>query len=98
MNKSDLVNKISQKLGTKFTKVDISTVLDATVDSIIDGVKEDGNVQLVGFGSFVAKKRSARMGHHPKTGKPLKIAESTSVGFKVGKSFKDAIKGLSVKK
>ncbi len=92
MNKGDLVSKIYEKLEGKFTKIDISSVLDSVISSIMDGVKEDGSVQLVGFGSFVAKKRPARNGHHPKTGAKIKIPAMTSVSFKVGKSFKDTVK------
>jgi DNA-binding protein HU-alpha len=37
------------------------------------------------------KKRAARVGRNPATGKPLNIAASKTVGFKVGSKLKEAI-------
>ncbi|MCQ2424175.1 MAG: HU family DNA-binding protein, partial [Clostridia bacterium] len=45
-----------------------------------------------GFGSFEVKKRAARKGRNPATGKSIKIAASKAPAFKAGKAFKDAIK------
>ncbi|HDR6315616.1 TPA: HU family DNA-binding protein [Bacillus thuringiensis] len=43
--------------------------------------------QILGFGTFEVRERSARTGHNPQTGKKMKIA-----AFKAGKELKDAVK------
>ena len=89
MNKSDLVDSIAKKTG--LTKKDSESALNAFVESVTESLKEDDKVQLVGFGTFEAKKRAARKGRNPQTGEEIKIAASTVPVFKAGKSLKDTI-------
>ena len=55
-------------------------------------VKKGDKVTLVGFGTFEARKRAARIGRNPQTGKELKIAAKTVPAFSAGKKFKEAVK------
>ena len=66
--------------------------LDSTLDAIVAAVVAGEKVQLVGFGTFEAKKRSARVGRNPATNAVIEIPESTVPVFKAGKAFKDAVK------
>ena len=54
-----------------------------------DGIKKDGNVQLIGFGTFAVKARAARTGRNPQTGATIKIKASKTVGFKAGAALKE---------
>ena len=49
-------------------------------------------VQLVGFGSFEAKERPARVGRNPRTGEPMTHPACKVPVFKPGKALKDAIR------
>ncbi|HIQ88376.1 TPA: HU family DNA-binding protein, partial [Candidatus Galligastranaerophilus faecipullorum] len=49
-------------------------------------------VTLVGFGTFEARKRAARTGRNPQTGKEIKIAAKTVPAFSAGKKFKELVK------
>ena len=62
MNKSELVEAIQKNLGKEATKRSAEEALAAVLTSISKGVKKDGKVQLIGFGTFEVKKRAARMG------------------------------------
>ena len=48
-------------------------------------------VTLVGFGTFEARKRAARTGRNPQTGKEIKIAAKTVPAFSAGKKFKELV-------
>ena len=50
-------------------------------------------VTLVGFGTFEARKRAARTGRNPQTGKELKIPAKTVPAFSAGKKFKTVVNG-----
>jgi DNA-binding protein HU-beta len=50
-------------------------------------------VQLVGFGTFEPKQRSARTGLNPQTKEPVEIPAATVPSFKAGKAFKDSVNG-----
>jgi DNA-binding protein HU-beta len=87
MNKSALIAKIAEKSG--MTKVDVTKMLDATIESIKEGVKETGNVALVGFGSFNKTHRKAGKTTVPGTSKEVSYPARDSASFKAGKEFKD---------
>ena len=89
MSKQDLVNFIAEETG--LTKADATRALDATIEGISTGLKKEGKVTLVGFGTFSAKKRAAREGINPLTKEPLKIPAKTVASFKAGSKLKDAL-------
>ena len=89
MTKNELVEFISAKAG--LTKADANRALEATLEGIQTGLKKEGKVALVGFGTFSAKKRAAREGINPLTKQPLKIAAKTVASFKAGSKLKDAL-------
>ena len=60
MSKQELVEIIATKTG--LTKADAARALDATLEGITQGLKKEGKVTFVGFGTFSAKKREARNG------------------------------------
>ena len=86
MNKEELISEISKK--AKVSKKEASLVLSAAMESIQKSVKKGNKVTLVGFGTFSSKKRAARMGRNPQTGKAITIAAKTVPSFSAGKSFK----------
>ena len=68
------------------------------ITAIAQKTAKKGNVQLIGFGTFEARERPARTGINPQNGKPIAIAADVFPGFKVGKTFKDAVSVNSQKK
>jgi len=91
MNKKELIDAISQK--SKLTKVDSETALNSVISCLTDLLAKGDSIILPGFASISVKKRAARIGRNPATGKPLNIAASNTVGFKVGSKLKEAING-----
>lgn len=89
MSKTELVEFIADAAG--LTKADATRALDATIEGISTGLKKEGKVTLVGFGTFSAKKRAAREGINPLTKEPLKIPAKTVASFKAGSKLKDAL-------
>lgn len=89
MTKTELVEFIAAKAG--LTKADAARALDATLEGVTEGLKKEGKVTLVGFGTFAAKKRAERNGINPLTKEPLHIAAKTVATFKAGSKLKDAV-------
>jgi len=85
MNKSVLIEEMSKKAD--YSKAELGRMLELTLDTMTKIVKKDGKLQLVGFGTFQVKKRAARMGRNPQTGKAIKIAAKKVVKFKASKNF-----------
>ncbi|MEM6820786.1 MAG: HU family DNA-binding protein [Verrucomicrobiota bacterium] len=91
MNRAQLVERIQKELGKETSKAAAERSLNAVLSSIKAGVKKEKAVQLVGFGTFQVKTRSARTGINPKTGEKIKIKASKTVGFKPGSDFKSSL-------
>ena len=89
MGKAELVELIAAKAG--LTKADAGRALDAALEGITTGLKKEGKVALVGFGTFSAKERAAREGRNPQTGETVKIAARVVPGFKAGNKLKDSL-------
>lgn len=89
MNKADLVSAMVQDTG--LSKKDSEAALNSFVNNISDALSKNDKVQLIGFGTFETRKRAARTGRNPQTGKELKIAASIVPAFKAGKALKDKV-------
>ena len=86
MTKQELVEFIADKAN--LTKADALRALDAMTDGIVEGLKKNGKVALVGFGTFAAKERAARTGINPLTKESIKIPAKTVPVFSAGKKLK----------
>ena len=91
MNKEELVQEISK--NAKVTQNEAGEVLNALVDTIQKTVSKGKKVTLVGFGTFESRKRAARNGRNPQTGKEISIPAKTVPVFSAGKKFKTVVNG-----
>ena len=91
MNKEELVKEVSKK--AKVSQKAAADVIAATLETVEKTVAKGQKVTLVGFGTFESRKRAARTGRNPQTGKEIKIAAKTVPAFSAGKKFKEAVNG-----
>jgi nucleoid DNA-binding protein len=89
MNKAQLIEEVAKVTCSKKEAV---AVVAATLAAIKKALKKGDAVTLVGFGTFNVKKRKARTGRNPQTGRAIKIAAKKVPVFKAGKGLKDAVK------
>lgn len=91
MNKAELVDAISEKVGVN--KKDVESVIDIMTSTIINKLKEGGEVTLTGFGAFSARTRKGRVGVNPRNpSEKIDIPSVTVPKFKAGKNLKEALK------
>ena len=90
MNKAELISAVAAK--TEMSKKDVEKLSNALFDSIVAALKAGDKVQIVGFGTFEAKERSAREGVNPRTGEKIMIEAVKVPSFKAGKALKDSVK------
>ena len=89
MNKSQLVQRVADELRT--SRLGATRLVDAVLEGIQLGLREDGNVTIAGFGTFEVKDRKARAGRNPHTGEPIQIQAGRRVGFRMGKSLRESV-------
>ena len=90
MNKAELISAAAEKAG--LSKKDTETAVNAAIEVISEALAAGDKVQLVGFGTFEAKERPARVGRNPRTGEPMTYPACKVPTFKPGKALKDAIR------
>lgn len=90
MNKKELIEKMAEKAGLK--KTEAEKALKAFEESVVDALKKDDKVTLVGFGTFAVSERKARKGRNPQTGQEINIPAKKAPKFVPGKLFKDSVK------
>lgn len=91
MTKPELIDAVAEKTGMK--KKDISSVVDATLDTITEALQSKQEVSLVGFGTFDVRARGERMGRNPRTGEQITIPATTTCAFRPGRKLRDAVSG-----
>ena len=91
MNKEELVKAVAA--SAKLSQKETAEVIAATIETIQKTVSKGKKVTLVGFGTFEARKRAARVGRNPQTGKEIKIAAKTVPAFSAGKKFRTVVNG-----
>src|SRR6188508_3286351 len=90
MRKADLINKISDKTG--IPKVDVLVTLETMFKEIKHSLSYGENIYIRGFGSFIIKKRAAKIGRNIKKNIAVAIPEHFIPAFKPAKEFVQEIK------
>ncbi len=90
MRKADLINKIADKTG--IPKVDVLVTLEALFTEVKASLGQGENIYIRGFGSFITKKRAAKIGRNIKKNVAVDIPEHYIPAFKPAKEFVQDIK------
>ena len=90
MRKADLISKISDKTG--IPKVDVLVTLETMFKEIKMTLSNGENLYVRGFGSFIIKKRAAKIGRNIKKNVAVAIPEHFIPAFKPAKEFVQEIK------
>ena len=79
MNKRDLIDAISGRLGDKKTATE---AVNAVLDTIQHAVAKGDKVAITGFGVFEKTDRPARTARNPATGASIKVPKSSVPKFR----------------
>ncbi len=86
MDKRKIVKIVAKKNG--MSQKDVTMVFDEIFSTMLEGLKEEGHVGLLGFGSFSVKKCAVRHRYVLSTQKVVLYPETQKVIFRVAKQFK----------
>lgn len=91
MNKSDLVDILSEKLAQPRKKTE--EVVNHIFDTMTDVLATGGRIEIRGFGSFVSKEYESYTGRNPRTGESIQVKPKKLPAFKVGKELRERVNG-----
>ncbi len=93
MNKSDLVNHLTDKTGQPKKKIE--DAVNLIFDSMTGVLSVGGRIEIRGFGSFVPRSYESYKGRNPRTGESIQVQPKRLPFFKVGKELKERVDGIS---
>lgn len=85
MRKADIVASIADKTG--IPKVDVLVTLETFFKEVKENLAKSEAVYVRGFGSFIVKKRAAKIGRNIKRNVAVEIPEHFIPAFKPAKEF-----------
>ncbi len=90
MNKSDLVNKISNK-SDSFTEDDIEKSVNSILELISKSLSKKQRVEIRNFGTFSIRSREERLSRNPKTGTSVLVEAKNHPYFRASKNLKQSL-------
>ena len=90
MNKRDLIDALSGRLGDKKSATE---ALNAVLETIQAAVAEGDKVAITGFGVFEKADRPARTARNPATNQTIQVPASSVPKFRPGADFKALVNG-----
>ena len=94
MNKRDLIDAISGRLGDRKSATE---AVNAVLETIQTTVAKGDKVAITGFGVFEKSERPARTARNPATGATIQVPKSSVPRFRPGADFKALVDGKKKK-
>lgn len=89
MKKAEFIDAVAERGNMQ--KSDAAAAVEAVLETISDTLKNGDQISLVGFGTFLVRRREARQGRNPRTGEAIDIPASNMPSFKAGKGLKESV-------
>ncbi len=87
MNKKELISAVAGQCGC--TQAQAGEMYDALTGTIVSELKSGNEINMPGFGKFIAKHRPSRQMRNPATGQMMMSKAKTSAQFRASSNLKD---------
>lgn len=89
LTRADLAETINRKMG--FSRAESLQLVEAILRNMCESLSNGENVKISGFGSFILRDKSERIGRNPKTGVEVPITPRRVLTFRASQLMKDRI-------
>jgi len=89
ITRANIADTICEEIG--LSRKDAGDILDMVVDEIRNELTAGRDVKISTFGSFLLKRKNARIGRNPKTGVEAEITPRTVISFRPSQTLKSSI-------
>ena len=86
VTRESLARALRREMG--FNLKQSATLVEDTIDSIVEMLSTGKNVKIQRFGAFIRRHKKERIGRNPKTLEPAVISARTVVTFKASATLK----------
>ncbi len=91
VTKADIVEKVYEKIG--FSKKEASELVEMVFNSLKHTLQKGDKVKISGFGNFMVRGKSERIGRNPQTGEQIKISARRVLTFRPSQVLKAMLNG-----
>ena len=90
MIRSKLTSLLADK-HPQLTTSDVELAVKTILDSLANQLAKGDRVEIRGFGSFSVRTRPPRLGHNPRTGEKVQVAEKNVLNFRAGNELRERV-------
>ncbi|AGH95705.1 integration host factor subunit alpha [Pseudobdellovibrio exovorus] len=91
VTKADIVEKVYETIG--FSKKEASELVEVVFQELKKTLQNGEKVKISGFGNFVVRGKSERIGRNPQTGEQIKISARRVLTFRPSQVLKAMLNG-----
>ncbi|MEO7915267.1 MAG: integration host factor subunit alpha [Novosphingobium sp.] len=91
LTRADLADAINRKVG--LSRAESLTLVESILNLMSDALEAGENVKVSGFGTFLLRDKSQRVGRNPKTGVEVPITPRRVMTFRASQMLKDRVAG-----
>ena len=92
MTKAEIIENVYDKVGG-FSKKEAAATVETVFNTIKETLEEGEKIKVSGFGNFVVRDKSARVGRNPQTGEEITISARRVLTFKPSQVLKNVLNG-----
>jgi len=91
LTRAAIADAIHRKLG--ISRAESLAMVESIVDHVCDALANGENVKISGFGTFLLRDKTERVGRNPKTGVEVPITPRRVLTFRASQMLKDRVAG-----
>ncbi len=91
ITKADIVEKVYETIG--FSKKEASELVELVFSELKKTLQSGEKIKISGFGNFVVRGKSERVGRNPQTGEQIKISARRVLTFRPSQVLKAMLNG-----
>jgi integration host factor subunit alpha len=89
LTRADLAESINRRVG--LSRADSLVMVEGILRHMCEALSEGENVKISGFGTFLLRDKTERVGRNPKTGVEVPITPRRVLTFRASQMLKDRI-------
>ena len=97
MVRSEIISKLSKRIHHKIPRKDLEKIFQITLDTIIQGIKNNRSTELRDFGRISPKELKDKIAINPRTGDKFQSSKKKSVSFKMSAKLRKRVNEDRVK-
>lgn len=89
LTRAEIADALNRKLG--LSRAESLGLVEAILDKMSDALERGENVKISGFGTFLLRDKTERIGRNPKTGVEVPITPRRVLTFRASQLLKERI-------